>query len=409
MTVLLKSAEKLQKLESLGSALTLDSRTQSGSRIETSRVSAECVSPASAAISQAPNPPTLQNVLVATKAIHAVPALAAVRDRLDTSSVVVLLLNGVLGVYQDLISELFTEPSSRPVFLLGSTTHGAYRQDDFHTVHVGHGTCIFGLPEDAVPAADSTNSSSDQQQQQQNGSMVIHQQRDQLHSMSRQQTSEQGGTTSMEPSGAVHESQPNPAMDPMDSPHDKQPQQQHHYQQQQQHGGYLTPHQQQRAAEMLSLLSTLSALKPNVSLDPSQLEQQLLLKLVINCCANPLTALLHCKNGGLLQNPPAKALMSQVVSECKQVFGAKLPPSGAELLDMVEHVVGFNSSNYNSMLQDVVAGVPTEVLLLNGYVVREGRRQGVACPVNEMLCELVQAREAVAPDMRTVEQMIPHM
>ena len=151
------------------------------------------------------------------------------------------------------------------------------------------------------------------------------------------------------------------------------------------------PHQQhsskQRLDALPNILSTLSPLKPNVSLTPCQLEQQLLLKLAINCCANPLTALLHCKNDGLLQEPPAKALMSQLVSECKQVFGGKLPPSEAELLVMVEHVVGFNSSNYNSMLQDVVAGVPTEVLLLNGYVVREGRRQGVACPVNEMLWE----------------------
>jgi 2-dehydropantoate 2-reductase len=180
-------------------------------------------------------------------------------------------------------------------------------------------------------------------------------------------------------------------------------------QQQQQQGGYLTSHQQLRAAEMLSLLATLKPLKSDVSLTPSQLEQQLLMKLVINCCANPLTAILHCKNGGLLHNPPAKSLMADVVSECKEVFGAKVAGSKEELLDMVEHVVGFNSSNYNSMLQDVVAGVPTEVLLLNGYVVQEGRRRGLACPVNEMLCRMVQAREAVSADMRTVEQMVPHM
>lgn len=124
---------------------------------------------------------------------------------------------------------------------------------------------------------------------------------------------------------------------------------------------------------------------------------QLLTKLLVNACANPLTALLHCRNGGLLHNAPARRLMAGLVAECKAALGGSTSTgcgdgthdsgggvgsggssgggggssggwteSEEELLQRVEGVLAATAGNLNSMLQDVVKGVETEIEYLNG-------------------------------------------
>ena len=46
------------------------------------------------------------------------------------------------------------------------------------------------------------------------------------------------------------------------------------------------------------------------------------------------------------------------------------------------------------MLEDVEARRPTEVELINGALVREAARHGVAAPLQTALYRLVEAREA---------------
>jgi 2-dehydropantoate 2-reductase len=167
-------------------------------------------------------------------------------------------------------------------------------------------------------------------------------------------------------------------------------------------------HQQQRQRniqEMLSLLGSLHQLAPDTSCSPEQLQQQLLLKLLINCCSNPLSGLLHCRNGGLPGNPYAEAVWRHIIAECKAVFGDQLPGSKQELFDRVSHVVELNSQNYNSMLQDVMRRGPTEIEYLNGFVVRQGAAAGVATPYNEMLAQLMRARTAVPHALLTNESL----
>jgi 2-dehydropantoate 2-reductase len=45
------------------------------------------------------------------------------------------------------------------------------------------------------------------------------------------------------------------------------------------------------------------------------------------------------------------------------------------------------------MLQDVRRGRPTEIDYINGAVVREGRRLGIATPINLLLTKLIKERE----------------
>jgi len=115
-------------------------------------------------------------------------------------------------------------------------------------------------------------------------------------------------------------------------------------------------------------------------------------KLVINAAINPLTALLRLKNGDLLTNPPALALMGQLAGEVAKVAEAlaiELPfldPEGA-----VKEVAEHTAENISSMLQDVLRGAPTEVEAINGAVVRIGEQKGIPSPVNRTICSLVKA------------------
>jgi len=115
-------------------------------------------------------------------------------------------------------------------------------------------------------------------------------------------------------------------------------------------------------------------------------------KLIVNAAINPLTAILRVKNGELLNNLSARALMGQLAHEAAQVAGAHavlLPILDPE--QAVEEVARRTASNISSMLQDVLRGTPTEVDAINGAIVRMGERVGVAVPVNRTLWSLVKA------------------
>jgi 2-dehydropantoate 2-reductase len=115
-------------------------------------------------------------------------------------------------------------------------------------------------------------------------------------------------------------------------------------------------------------------------------------KLIINAAINPLTALLRVKNGDLLTNPPARALMGELAGEAAQVAEAlavTLP--FLDIVGAVEEVAQRTAENISSMLQDVMRGAPTEVDAINGAVVRMGEQKGVPSPVNRTICSLVKA------------------
>ncbi|MEJ2558326.1 MAG: 2-dehydropantoate 2-reductase [Anaerolineae bacterium] len=118
-------------------------------------------------------------------------------------------------------------------------------------------------------------------------------------------------------------------------------------------------------------------------------------KLVINVGINPLTAILRVPNGVLAELEPASALMAATVDEAVRVAHAKgiaLPyddPQG-----QVKAVAVATGSNCSSMLSDVLRGVPTEIDVINGTIVREGTRLGIPTPVNQTLVWLIKAIEA---------------
>ena len=115
-------------------------------------------------------------------------------------------------------------------------------------------------------------------------------------------------------------------------------------------------------------------------------------KLIVNAAINPLTALLRVKNGLLLSNPPARALMGELAEEAVRV--AEALAVALPFLDptrSVEEVAQRTAENISSMLQDVMRGAQTEVDAINGAIVRLGVQNGIPTPVNRVICSLVEA------------------
>lgn len=118
-------------------------------------------------------------------------------------------------------------------------------------------------------------------------------------------------------------------------------------------------------------------------------------KLLVNVGINALTAILRCPNGELPKHPATRALVQAAVEEGAQVAVAKK----IELIyaDPVAHcleVAKLTAANLSSMHQDVRAKRRTEVDVINGAIVAEGEKLGIATPVNQVLTNLIKAIEA---------------
>ena len=121
-------------------------------------------------------------------------------------------------------------------------------------------------------------------------------------------------------------------------------------------------------------------------------------KLIFNATVNGVAALTGLPHDAHFAAENGEAdlghLVHALVDEGKRVAAA----AGVELHDdpweMNVLATQRGSAHYPSMLEDVEARRPTEVELINGALVREAERHGVAAPLQTALYRLVAAREA---------------
>src|SRR5690606_20738715 len=64
-----------------------------------------------------------------------------------------------------------------------------------------------------------------------------------------------------------------------------------------------------------------------------------------------------------------------------------------EVLNAVSEVATATGDNRSSMLVDLENGLRTEIDAINGAIVREARRRGIAVPANQLVTSLIRARE----------------
>jgi len=112
-------------------------------------------------------------------------------------------------------------------------------------------------------------------------------------------------------------------------------------------------------------------------------------KLMVNVAINPLTALLRVPNGALPQLSAAWELAVAAAREAQMVARASGVTVPGDPEARVQQVCQATAANRSSMLQDVLAGRPTEIDALNGQVAARGAALGVPVPVNYLLTCLI--------------------
>jgi 2-dehydropantoate 2-reductase len=120
-------------------------------------------------------------------------------------------------------------------------------------------------------------------------------------------------------------------------------------------------------------------------------------KLVINVGINPLTALFRVPNGVLLELPEAWEVAVAAAQEAQAVAQAAGLTLSGDPAARLRQVCTATAANRSSMLQDILAGRPTEIEAMNGQVATRGRALGLPTPVNDLLTRLLTAAAQSAP------------
>ena len=120
------------------------------------------------------------------------------------------------------------------------------------------------------------------------------------------------------------------------------------------------------------------------------------LKLIFNASTNPIGALTGLTHGRVCEDPGLRRLVTALVDEGKAVAaaqGIELDADPEELIDYAARPeVAYDHKA--SMLQDVEARRESEIVFLNGGIVRFGSEAGVPTPLNQSVVALIKGMEA---------------
>ena len=120
-------------------------------------------------------------------------------------------------------------------------------------------------------------------------------------------------------------------------------------------------------------------------------------KLILNCAYNALSAVGRVVYGELVQRPGVPELMRDVVAECLAVARADGVNVPGDVDAAVRRIAETMPGQYSSTAQDLMRGKPSEIDILNGYVVRQGDALGVPVPANRALWAVVKLVETSRP------------
>jgi len=141
----------------------------------------------------------------------------------------------------------------------------------------------------------------------------------------------------------------------------------------------------------------------------SDIDAKVWTKLAINAALNPLTALMEIPNGGLLKDERLKKIVHMIITETVAVSnenGVNLDSSDtyALMLDVCRRT----ARNHSSMFQDMSRGARTEIHSINGSIVQMGAAKGIDVPMNRLMLEMIERKEAnggkPSEFLKTIEQ-----
>jgi len=119
-------------------------------------------------------------------------------------------------------------------------------------------------------------------------------------------------------------------------------------------------------------------------------------KLLLNCGYNAISAITDLPYGRMMALPGVARTVHDAVAECLAIAAALDVTIPGDVWAAVERIAASMPGQVSSTCQDLRRGKPTEIDHLNGYIVHQGERLGIAVPLNRALHALVKALEAKA-------------
>lgn len=145
----------------------------------------------------------------------------------------------------------------------------------------------------------------------------------------------------------------------------------------------------QALAEALTQAGLPSALDPTV-------QGAIWQKAAFNAALNTVCAVTCATVGQVGRQPQARELAHDIATEVLNVASANgLEVDAKGLHETLDHALDHHLQHKPSMLQDLLAGRPTEVDAINGEVLRLARRLGVEAPRTQALDALTRLREVL--------------
>ena len=119
-------------------------------------------------------------------------------------------------------------------------------------------------------------------------------------------------------------------------------------------------------------------------------------KLLVNSAINGMSALLETPNGFVAKNQYAHEVARMLVEEGLKVAAAcGCTLDHDEEMAHVYEVSRMTDQTVSSMVQDVIHHHETEIRIINGAVCRFGREHGIPTPCNDLLVQLVLAKQSI--------------
>lgn len=114
-------------------------------------------------------------------------------------------------------------------------------------------------------------------------------------------------------------------------------------------------------------------------------------KLVANAAINPLTALHDLPNGALVENRPLRRALDALVDEADNLLARLDPHWPAASRAPVAAIAAATAANTSSMRADVLAGAPTEIDAINGWLLARARVVGLDLPHHRRIVARIKA------------------
>jgi 2-dehydropantoate 2-reductase len=114
------------------------------------------------------------------------------------------------------------------------------------------------------------------------------------------------------------------------------------------------------------------------------LQERMYLKLAVNACINPVTAVFNLPNACVADTQSqAHELAMRLATEIQSVYAAALPQSDmSQFKELVVKLATDTGENISSMLADIRGGRETEIDFINGYIVEMASKVGIDVPEN---------------------------